>query len=346
MATEIFYSTVYDIIIVGAGPAGLTAARFLSAAGKQVLVLEKRDSSLSGKVCGDGLSSHCIKVMERLGISEEDLQSLGGVKVLRNITSEHGKLRQRFYKENDEFASFSYGVSRDRLDNFLCQLAVNEGAEIRFGRNVKTVVKEKDRYIIDNHLTAKKVIYACGAASGLPTVAANKLSLLPAGISARVIGDCKLPNDAFYFKYDFHYGNGYAWIFPVGDHIWNYGIWTVDRKKDLNVLFHELEEHLKNTYFSELVYERKPKGALVGADLRGNRILPSDDLICIGDSALHADVRSGEGISFAMEGGWRIARSIIDNEPAKKIYVPQSQWSFNHGIMEITEPKLLGESIG
>ena len=52
----------YDVIIIGAGPAGLTCGLQLAKAGRSCLVIEQREE-LRGKVCGDGLSSHCIQAV-------------------------------------------------------------------------------------------------------------------------------------------------------------------------------------------------------------------------------------------------------------------------------------------
>lgn len=102
----------YDVIIIGAGPAGLTCGLQLAKAGKSCLVIEQREE-LRGKVCGDGLSSHCMQVLKKINIQEDELVSLGGKKVYRNITSNFGQLEQRYYCKSKEYENYAFGLSRD-----------------------------------------------------------------------------------------------------------------------------------------------------------------------------------------------------------------------------------------
>ncbi|MGN1417971.1 MAG: NAD(P)/FAD-dependent oxidoreductase [Acutalibacteraceae bacterium] len=309
---------VYDVIIIGAGPAGLTCGLQLARAGKSCLILEQKEK-LSGKVCGDGLSSHCMQVLKKINIHEADLIALGGKKIYRNITSNFGKLEQRYYSRSEEYENYAFGLSRDVFDSYLMNLVRKAGAEVKLGRKVCAVEKYNSEYIVDNMYKAKKVVLACGA------IGANKFGAfepndLPVGISARIYGDCNLASDAFYFKYDWQYGEGYAWLFPVGEKLWNYGIWSADRRKDVKVLFSQLEERIKHTYFSGGgYYDRIPGGALIGATRKEVR---SGKLPCIGDCRYLACFESGEGISFAVESGYHQAMAIIHDMKAETVRMP------------------------
>ena len=59
---------VADVVIVGAGPAGSTAAYYLASAGLDVLVLEKSTFPRE-KVCGDGLTPRAVKALTSMGIA-------------------------------------------------------------------------------------------------------------------------------------------------------------------------------------------------------------------------------------------------------------------------------------
>lgn len=312
----------YDIIIIGAGPAGLSCGLQIAKAGRSCLILEKRET-LTGKVCGDGLSSHCVEILKQIGIHETDLAALGGKKIFRNITSASGRLEQRNYRRSEGFESFAWGLSRDVFDPYLGELAQKAGAEIRTGWKACEVRKTGSGYLVDGHLEGTHVVLACGASGG-GRFGLSEPKNLPVGISARVSGDCILAPDAFYFKYDRHFGSGYAWLFPVGEKLWNYGVWSADRQKDIKRLFEQVEQKLIRTWFSDCRYERKPGGALIGAakGWKNNFWLSG-----IGDCAYSACFESGEGISFAIESGYHQAMAILENRKSESVRVPE-QWSF------------------
>ena len=60
-----------DVIVVGAGPGGSTAARYLAERGLAVTLLEK-SSFPREKVCGDGLTPRAVKQLIKLGIDTSD----------------------------------------------------------------------------------------------------------------------------------------------------------------------------------------------------------------------------------------------------------------------------------
>jgi flavin-dependent dehydrogenase len=60
-------SHVFDVIVVGAGPCGATAAALLGQRGQRVLLLD-RDRFPRDKTCGDGVTFLCAEHLEALGI--------------------------------------------------------------------------------------------------------------------------------------------------------------------------------------------------------------------------------------------------------------------------------------
>ena len=60
----------YDVIVVGGGPAGASAAYFNAVAGKKVLLIEKADFPRD-KICGDGVTGKSLQILHEMGLSQE-----------------------------------------------------------------------------------------------------------------------------------------------------------------------------------------------------------------------------------------------------------------------------------
>ena len=115
----------YDVVVVGAGPGGSTAARFCAQAGLKTLLIEK-EKMPRYKACGGCLS---LKIIHLLGF---DL----GV-MLENIIYEVKftyRLKDAFCIESKQPMAFM--VMRGRFDEFLAKKALEKGAEFLECRKV------------------------------------------------------------------------------------------------------------------------------------------------------------------------------------------------------------------
>src|SRR4030095_16316005 len=126
------YSKMWDVAIVGSGPAGASCAAFCAAAGLRTLVLERADFPRE-KACGDCLNPTCWPVLKRLGIAAE----------VR--AAPHGKLsRVEFIDLSGRCvtALLPSGVNaeialrRSVFDQILLRRALSLGAEVREGETL------------------------------------------------------------------------------------------------------------------------------------------------------------------------------------------------------------------
>ena len=134
---------MYDVIIVGAGPAGASAAIFAKKAGLKTLLLEKsffpRD-----KICGDALSGKSVRLMRDLGILS-DVENLNGAKI-NTITFGSPSNRQfdvsLINRKDKNKSKKGFVIPRKIFDNYLFEKA-NEISETRQGSKVVDLVKSK-----------------------------------------------------------------------------------------------------------------------------------------------------------------------------------------------------------
>ena len=136
---------MYDVIIVGAGPAGASAAIFAKKAGLKTLLLEKsffpRD-----KICGDALSGKSVRLMRDLGILS-DVENLNGAKI-NTITFGSPSNRQfdvsLINRKDKNKSKKGFVIPKKIFDNYLFEKA-NEISETRQGSKVVDLVKEQNK---------------------------------------------------------------------------------------------------------------------------------------------------------------------------------------------------------
>jgi flavin-dependent dehydrogenase/ubiquinone/menaquinone biosynthesis C-methylase UbiE len=122
----------FDVAVVGAGPAGASAAIDLARRGFSVLVLE-RDRFPRHKVCGEFLSSEAVDDLENLGVGRL-LPAAGGETTARGAFFFRGRPPVEFPLPRP-----AVGLSRFALDALLAGAAASAGADVRFGRTVEGI---------------------------------------------------------------------------------------------------------------------------------------------------------------------------------------------------------------
>ncbi len=151
----------YDVIVVGGGLAGLTAAIDLSQKGHCVLVFEK-NTYPHHKVCGEYVSNEIVPYLNGLGVSLE-AENAVAIDSLK-LTTVQGKCLETTLPLGGK------GISRYAFDELLYQRAVQVGADFQF-QNVTSLEFEDPIFkaVTDNNqtYTSRLVVGAYGKRSGL-----------------------------------------------------------------------------------------------------------------------------------------------------------------------------------
>ena len=147
----------FDVIIVGGGLAGLTAAIVLAGAGNSVLLIEKKSYPYH-KVCGEYVSNEVLGYLQSLGF---DPLAHGAARISR--------LRISTPKGHNMYAPLSlggFGLSRYKMDSELCRLAQQKGAQVLTETRVADIFQEENLFKImtatGNMYTSKLVIGSWG----------------------------------------------------------------------------------------------------------------------------------------------------------------------------------------
>ncbi|MFQ5912097.1 MAG: geranylgeranyl reductase family protein [Nitrospinota bacterium] len=291
-----------DVIVVGAGPAGSTAARRLALAGWDVLLLEKYGLDRR-KACAGGISPRAVRALD-FSIDAVVEHTVGAY-----TFSYCGRSLHRAAPMNLNIRM----VRRSRFDRLLAQKAAEAGAEVRPRCPVEAVREEESGVAVLSrgrwHVGAALV-----GADGATGVVARSLGLARnVRLGAAVEGEVRVPPEQLREAKSsilFDMGTlprGYRWIFPKGDHL-NVGSCTTQQKvKGVKAAcLALLEENPLLTGYSDLSMTGAPLPYLAAPCSFNTRRAA----VC-GDAAGLVDPLTGEGIQYAIETG-NLAAARVD----------------------------------
>ncbi|HEY3736205.1 MAG TPA: geranylgeranyl reductase family protein [Jatrophihabitans sp.] len=322
-----------DVIVVGAGPSGSSAAYWLANAGLDVLLLEKT-SFPREKVCGDGLTPRGTRALLDMGIDVSESAGWLHNKGLRVIGG-----GQRLHLDWPELTSFpSYGLVRPRadLDELVAQQAVKAGARLQENTTVTEPVLSKDGRVIgvagrtaDRQpvsYTAPVVVAAEGVSGKLAQfLGVHRNEKRPLGVAVRRYYTSPKTHDDYLESWlELWDGRpnesdllpGYGWIFGMGDGTVNAGLGVLNssagfQKTDYRGM---LTRWLDNTPEEWGLREGNAVGKTGGAALpMGFNRTPhyARGLVLVGDSGGTVNPFNGEGIPYAMESGKFAAEAVV-----------------------------------
>ncbi len=313
-------SNSYDLIVIGAGPAGAAAAIAAARGGASVRVFDKAPYGRD-KVCGDGLTPRAVGALNELKIDLEDAHRIDGLRMIAGR-----KERELAWPKTTRFPSHGAVWPRRRLDAALMDAAAEAGAEVSWEAEALPVM-DGDRVTGvtsgDQTYTADLVVIATGAPGQVARmVGAERDKNEPFGIAIRTYAETPRHADrhleACLTLRDEH-GTavpGYGWMFPAGDGTVNIGVGALSTMKN----FKKLNLNNLLASYRGLVQESWE----IGPNLERPRAwrLPMSaqkrhgpGWVAIGDAAGLVNPMNGEGIDYGLESGI-LASELFLQDPA------------------------------
>ncbi len=163
---------MFDVAIVGSGPAGASCAAFCARQGLRAVLLE-REKFPREKVCGDCVNPSCTPVLERLGVAGQVRALSHGVLARVDFVAIGGQTVSVPLPAGAEIA-----VKRSLLDELLMDCAAAAGAEVRDGVTVTALARDGDRWEISAREETIRARFLV-AADGRNSSVARLLGLLP-----------------------------------------------------------------------------------------------------------------------------------------------------------------------
>ena len=209
---------MYDVIVVGAGPAGSTTARECAEKGMSVLLLD-RAAFPRDKPCGGGVTARASDLLP-FDISPVVERTLRGVR----FNLRHQKSVTRYSDRG-----LVYATQRRNLDAFLVERALNTGVTLRERARVQQVSQERSHVTVhtsDGRFEGRALVAADGSIGQTAKLAGIRTSFRH---QVAIEGNIHLPKGVPTEWGDvigLHLGwlkGGYGWIFPKGDHL-NIGV--------------------------------------------------------------------------------------------------------------------------
>jgi flavin-dependent dehydrogenase len=321
--------TMYDAIVVGAGPAGSTTAALLAEKGRDVLVVEKE--KFPRYHVGESLMPFCYFPLQRLGLVDTLMESANPRKYCVQFVREDGFLSQPFYffQHFDHPSSTTWQVWRSEFDKMILDKARENGASVMERTKANKLLKSNNRVVgirAESDDFGQLEIHSpiVVDASGRDCFAARKENWM--------VRDPELKKVALwtYFKdakrdpgldegattVAYLPNKGWFWYIPLSD-----GMVSVGIVAERDYLFNGTTKDHATIFNREIHNNEWIKEHLVGAKQTGeyritgeysyrNRYCASDGLVLAGDALGFLDPVFSSGVFLALKSGVMLADEI------------------------------------
>ncbi|MDR0330291.1 MAG: NAD(P)/FAD-dependent oxidoreductase [Chitinispirillales bacterium] len=292
----------YDIIVVGAGPAGAMAAMSAAEGGRRVCLIERKAKAGVPVRCGEGVGYRGLTLtLEprpewiRATVTRARMVSPSGIAVdIGNVDK-------------------SWVLDRERMDADLVGMAVEKGAELIASTPIVSAEKTwSNRYRavgVDGkgaevEFTAGCLILADGVESRLARCFGWETALRPSDIEtcafARVKSDCIEPDCCVFYTGRAAAPGGYLWIFPRGGGEANVGLGVIGSRCRAGLPRELLLSFINRQFPGSKVTGLHCGGVPVG---KWARPLVRGGVMLVGDAARQVNAINGAGLAYSLYAG-------------------------------------------
>lgn len=347
---------MYDVLVVGAGPAGSSAAFHLASQGVDVLLVD-RSSFPREKSCGDAVMPPAMHELMLMGLADQVASRFAAT---HGVSLWYGSAGEQRVAQDLEAPG--YVAPRVSLDALLRDHALQVGASWLDGITITAVDRHRQDIAVASGISARErqevtlsariVIAADGSGSRLaqtlrkdleargehaaltaPEDAHSRFTALR-GYFTEIAG----LTDMLEFYFPGERGTHYYWVFPVGNGLANVGV--IARLAQSRAAHTRFAESVDTFLHSAAMARRGTHAARLGAyraapiaaGLRGTALY-GEHMLCVGDAAALVDPRSAEGISGALASG-RLAAQTAQAALTRQDYSLSSLQEYGHAIRE------------
>jgi flavin-dependent dehydrogenase len=313
---------LHDVIIVGAGPAGASAAALLAERGLKVLLLEKSRFPRE-KLCGEFLSPESLRILDRLGVRERMIEA--GAQPIRKwiLVAPNGRRVEVPLHWLSNESGEAIGLSRARMDLIMLERARQAGVTVREAFHVSsrltrvadtTLIEGKAEGDTRESFATRLLIDASGRNSVFARSDAQKPERRqrgrPFGVKVHLRGVEGLgeTGELFFFR------DGYGGMSRVeGERVNLCFITTEETLRAARGDRHALLEMTlrQNPAARERLRDAVPAGAWLGTGpLEYGRRVSLPGVLAPGDAGAFIDPFTGSGMLLALASGELAARVI------------------------------------
>jgi flavin-dependent dehydrogenase len=323
----------YEVIIVGGGPSGTSAAIRLAQAGVRVLVLESKHMPRH-KLCGEFIAPECYPTLSRLGVKHRVLSEGSPIATLSLISASGRQVNAAVGGISDD-GGFATGLSRARFDQILFDRAREVGATCMEGFAVKRCLFDQDApcgvealSLVDGQSHTFR--------AGVVIDASGRNSRLSLGDGERKGG--RQGSRLYAFKSHFtrvenirdqvelyFFRQGYGGLSRVEGGLVN--LCFIANERIVKQAGGDFTEILNRTVLQNPVGQERLAFAEIegkwhstGPLMFGSRRLSRDGVIAVGDAAGMIDPFTGTGIQMALRTGEMAANAVLAAFAGERAY--------------------------